>query len=238
VDKIFQEHELQAYDGQEGRPAYLAYKGQVYDVSDSRLWRKGLHVRRHHAGNDLSADLVAAPHDESVFERVPMVGLLVAAEEEQPEEGRLAALLDWYFDLHPHPVAVHFPVALGVVAAVFLGLYLLTGGAAFEVSGYYVLWAALVMSPVAMLTGAVSWWFNYGHILDGRFTVKMSLSIVMVVVEAIALTLRTANPTSLVDRETVGWIYALAVLVVVPLVATIGWIGARISFPPRKSKKA
>jgi predicted heme/steroid binding protein len=137
-DRIVQEEELSASDGQEGRPAFVAHKGKVYDVSGSRLWRTGVHVRRHHAGQDLTADLAAAPHDESVFERVPMVGEL-AAEAEEPEgepalsraEG-LTALLDWYFDLHPHPVAVHFPVALGVVTAVFLILYLLTGNTAFQ----------------------------------------------------------------------------------------------------------
>jgi predicted heme/steroid binding protein/uncharacterized membrane protein len=236
LDKIFQVEELEAYDGQEGRPAYLAYKGKVYDVSESRLWRKGIHVRRHQAGNDLTTDLAAAPHDESVFERVPMVGLLAVAEEELPEEGRLEALLDWYFDLHPHPVAVHFPVALGVVAAVFLGLYLLTDNTAFETSSYYVLWAALIMSPFAMLTGAVSWWLNYGHILDARFKVKIGLSIVLVIVEAIGLALRAANPTSLVDRAPMGWVYALAALVVVLLVAVLGWIGARIAFPSHKSR--
>lgn len=240
MDKIFQVEELEAYDGQEGRPAYLAHKGKVYDVSESRLWRKGIHVRRHHAGNDLTTDLTAAPHDESVFERVPMVGLLAVAEEELPEEGRLAAppwatLLDWYFDLHPHPVTVHFPVALGVVAAVFLGLYLLTDNAAFETSSYYVLWAALIMSPFAMLTGAVSWWLNY-KVLDARFKIKIGLSIVLVIVEAIGLALRVANPTSLVDRAPVGWVYALAALVVVLLVAVLGWIGARIAFPSHKSR--
>jgi uncharacterized membrane protein len=187
-------------------------------------------------GQDLTADLAAAPHDESVFERVPMVGTLAAAEEEEQPEGRLTTLLDWYFDLHPHPVAVHFPVALGVVTAVFLILYLLTGNTAFELSGYYVLWAALIMTPLAMLSGAVSWWFNYGRVFDARFKAKIRLSIVLLIVKAIGLAVRTANPTSLVNREPVGWVYALAVIVVVPLVATLGWIGARISFPPRKSR--
>jgi predicted heme/steroid binding protein/uncharacterized membrane protein len=234
VDKTVSEEELQASDGQEGHPAYVVYKGKVYDVSQSRLWRNGVHVRRHHAGNDLTVDFAAAPHDESVLERVPLVGTLAVVSEAEEPASRLAALLDLYFDFHPHPVAVHFPVALGVVAAVFLILYLLTDSTAFELSSYYVLWAALAMSPVAMLTGAVSWGFNYGRILDARFSAKVSLSIILLVVEAFALALRTANPTALVDQEPLGWVYLLAVLVVVPLVAALGWIGAKITFPPRR----
>lgn len=231
-----QEEELSVSDGQEGRPAFVAYKGKVYDVSQSRLWRSGVHVRRHHAGNDLTADFAAAPHDESMLERVPMVGTLAIAKtvaEEKPES-RLMALLDLYFDLHPHPVAVHFPVALGVASAFFLILYLLTRNPAFEISAYYVLWAAAIMSPFAMLTGAVSWFFNYGRVLDGRFSAKISLSIILLIVEVFALVLRTTNSSALVDREPLGLVYVLAVLVVVPLVAMLGWIGARIAFPPRK----
>jgi predicted heme/steroid binding protein/uncharacterized membrane protein len=232
-DRVIQEDELGASDGQEGRPAYVAYRGNVYDVSESRLWRKGVHVRRHHAGNDLTVDFSAAPHDESVLGRVPLVGTLAVAEEEQPES-RLMALLDLYFEIHPHPVAVHFPVALGVVSAVFLVLYLLTGESAFEVSAYYVLWAAAIMSPFAMLTGAVSWFFNYGRVLDGRFSAKISLSIILLIVEVFALALRTAHPNAVVDQEPLGRVYLLAALVVVPLVAMLGWIGARIAFPPRR----
>ncbi len=33
----FTREELKKYDGKNGRPAYIAYKGKVYDVSDSHL---------------------------------------------------------------------------------------------------------------------------------------------------------------------------------------------------------
>lgn len=238
-ERVIQEEELSASDGQEDRPAFVAYEGKIYDVSQSRLWRQGVHVRRHHAGNDLTADFAAAPHDESIFERVPFVGTLsiagaAEAEEEAGPTARLLALLDLYFDLHPHPVAVHFPVALGIVAAVFVALYLVTNNAAFELTGYFVLWGALIMAPVAMLTGAVSWGFNYGLSMDARFSGKISLSIILVILEAFAVGLRTANPSALVDREPLGWVYLLAMVGIVVLVAALGWIGARITFPPRR----
>ncbi len=237
MSRVITREELNANDGQEGRPAYVAYKGKVYDVSNSRLWRNGVHVRRHHAGNDLTADFSAAPHDESVLERVPVVGVLADHEVERREEaegwGRLLIpLLDFYFDLHPHPVAVHFPIALGVVSAVFLVLYLLTGVEALEASAYYVLWAALITTPLAMLSGAVSWWFNYGQVMDDRFGIKFTLSIVLLIVEAFALAKR--DPVALMNREPLGWVYVMAVLAVVPLVAILGWVGARIAFPPRR----
>jgi uncharacterized membrane protein len=153
-----------------------------------------------------------------------------------PEEpvGKLTALLDLYFGLHPHPVAVHFPVALGVVAAVFLLLYLATGATALETSAYYVLWAALVMTPLAILSGAVSWWFNYGRAMDLRFSAKISLSIILLLLVGFAVVLRMNNPSALLGRDPLGRVYLMAVLVLVPLVAGLGLIGSRLAFPARK----
>ena len=31
--------ELKNYDGKNGRKAYIAYKGKIYDVSESFLWK-------------------------------------------------------------------------------------------------------------------------------------------------------------------------------------------------------
>lgn len=68
--------ELESYDGQEGRPAYFAYKGKVYDVSQSRLWNDGVHMARHHAGTDLTEILSQAPHDEEKILAMPEIGRL------------------------------------------------------------------------------------------------------------------------------------------------------------------
>lgn len=72
--------ELARCNGENGAPAYVAYEGRVFDVSASRLWRGGTHMKRHAAGADLSAELSAAPHDSSVLERFPQVGVLVREE--------------------------------------------------------------------------------------------------------------------------------------------------------------
>lgn len=75
--KEFTAEELAHYDGKEGRPAYIAYGGKVYDVSGSFLWRGGRHKVRHTAGQDLTAALRLAPHGASVFRRFPVVGRFV-----------------------------------------------------------------------------------------------------------------------------------------------------------------
>jgi len=73
--------ELARYDGKDGRPAYIAYKGKVYDVSGSFLWRGGRHQALHAAGIDLTAALAGAPHREDLLDRVPVVGVIEQEEE-------------------------------------------------------------------------------------------------------------------------------------------------------------
>lgn len=73
--------ELASFNGQNGRPAYVAVKGIVYDVTQSRLWRGGVHDPGHGkvlAGQDLTELLVnQAPHGVENLEKFPVVGSLV-----------------------------------------------------------------------------------------------------------------------------------------------------------------
>jgi predicted heme/steroid binding protein/uncharacterized membrane protein len=72
--------QLSHFDGKDGRPAYIAYKGMVYDMTGNRLWKNGVHVTKHQAGNDLTDALKNAPHGEDKVLVLPQVGMLVTAE--------------------------------------------------------------------------------------------------------------------------------------------------------------
>ena len=74
--KLFTLEELAKFDGSEGRPAYVAYKGKVYDVSESFLWKGGKHQGLHRAGRDLTGELPRAPHGVDFLKRFPVVGRL------------------------------------------------------------------------------------------------------------------------------------------------------------------
>jgi len=79
----FTPEELKQYDGREGRPAYIAYKGKVYDVTESYLWINGVHQGQHEAGKDLTKEMALAPHGEETIERVKLIGVLVSASEKK-----------------------------------------------------------------------------------------------------------------------------------------------------------
>jgi predicted heme/steroid binding protein len=71
-NKIFDPLTLQAFDGNNESPAFIAYNGNVYDVSALKLWKKGVHMK-HLAGRDLTDFLPKAPHGEEKLETVPAV---------------------------------------------------------------------------------------------------------------------------------------------------------------------
>ena len=77
-DRIVSVSELHRSTGERGTRMYVAHKGLVYDVTDCLRWKSRLHEGLHFPGQDLTAELVEAPHVEEVFKRpcVKVVGRL------------------------------------------------------------------------------------------------------------------------------------------------------------------
>lgn len=69
--------ELSSFDGKDGRPAYFAYQGRIYDATGSKLWKSGRHVGKHQAGFDLTEALPMAPHGEEKIAPLPIVGRFI-----------------------------------------------------------------------------------------------------------------------------------------------------------------
>ena len=68
--------ELKQYNGQDGMPAYVAYDGVIYDVSDDPQWTTGTHGGNM-AGTDITEKLNNAPHGTSKLNGLDEVGKLV-----------------------------------------------------------------------------------------------------------------------------------------------------------------
>ena len=77
-EKKFTLEELKGYDGKAGKPAYFAYKGKVYDVTESVQWFDGSHYAEHFAGVDLTQEMASSPHGEEVLERMKVVGVITS----------------------------------------------------------------------------------------------------------------------------------------------------------------
>lgn len=70
--------QLHSFDGKEERPAYIAYKGKIYDVTGSKFWKDGSHMTKHLSGHDLTDALKTAPHGEEKILSMPVVGKLLS----------------------------------------------------------------------------------------------------------------------------------------------------------------
>ncbi|MEO9966773.1 MAG: cytochrome b5 domain-containing protein [Reichenbachiella sp.] len=73
---IYSRQQLALRNGQDREEIWVAYQKNIYDVSASRLWRKGQHYE-HWAGQDLTEELTDAPHTGKVFEKFEVIGRLV-----------------------------------------------------------------------------------------------------------------------------------------------------------------
>ena len=69
--------ELAQNNGKDGKPAYVAFKGVVYEVSASAFWMEGDHMGAHVAGKDLTEEIELAPHRAETLQKVKQVGMLV-----------------------------------------------------------------------------------------------------------------------------------------------------------------
>ncbi len=75
---LYTRAQLALRNGQDRDEIWVAYRGVIYDVTLSRLWRNGKHYE-HWAGQDLTDELPDAPHTEHVFEKFTAVGRLAGA---------------------------------------------------------------------------------------------------------------------------------------------------------------
>jgi len=232
--KEFDIESLSSFDGKDGKPVHIAYRGKVYDVSQSGLWEGGLHMNRHHAGRDLSSEFPAAPHNEEVFERYPQVGILKErAEPKKKKPGFLFSLIERYpfLERHPHPMMVHFPIVFLLSVVFFNIIYLLTGIDSFETTALHCLIGGFIFLPVAMGTGFCTWWLNYLAKPIKPVVLKIIFSGILVVLSACALFWRIANPVILDDSGLARIVYLVMTLLFVPLVSVIGYLGASLTFP-------
>jgi predicted heme/steroid binding protein/uncharacterized membrane protein len=108
-DGVFTPESLQEHDGREDARAYVAVEGTVYDVTASRLWKQGKHMR-HLAGADMTAAIRQAPHGQDKLAGMPVVGRLVDAPPAKPKGPKAVFYFMAYMNL-----AMVFAI-LGIIA--------------------------------------------------------------------------------------------------------------------------
>lgn len=229
-------NQLAEHNGQDGKAAYVAFEGKIYDVTNSKMWKKGLHMNRHHAGQDLSAAIGAAPHGPEVLTRFQQVGTL-KSEPEQEVRPPLPHWLNNFFDKypffkrHPHPMVVHFPMAFFMIASIFLLWYYLIHPAAclLEVIFYLHILGTLSL-PFAMITGWFAWQVNYLGKPISNVTRKIILSFVVIIFDILVLVSIAGNLQLLAQPQGIQVAIPIMIFLYLPIVGFIGQQGGDLVY--------
>ena len=228
-------NQLKQYNGQNGMKAYVGYKGKVYDVTKSPFWKEGEHEGVHSAGADLTPMMIGAPHGDEVFNTFQVVAML---EEEKADKqnkasslGPLKARLQyWYKKYHPHPMTVHFPIALHIFSSGLDLLFIASPKAAYAVGVFYTFFVATVMGFVAMIPGLLSWWINYDLSTRRPFVVKLIVATLTLLHGVVGITLYLENPAIVYDVSVEGVSYHAIVLSTGMTVVILGYYGGKITW--------
>ncbi|MCX8116997.1 MAG: cytochrome b5 [Desulfobacterota bacterium] len=225
----FTPEELKEMDGKDGKPVYVAFQGKVYDVTQSRLWAKGLHMNRHLPGRDLSGEIAAAPHGPEVLERYPQIGILKKG---PPEElSHLPAALQTILQRfpmarrHPHPMVVHFPIAFLMASSLFYLLYLFLLYPSLKTTSTHLFALGTLATPFAIATGLLTWWVNYRLKMTPFIRWKIILSAFLLATE-LAVVLFWVG-----EIQVSHAVYLVLILLVTPLVVLLGYFGGQMTFP-------
>jgi predicted heme/steroid binding protein/uncharacterized membrane protein len=216
--------ELREFDGKEGKPAYAAFRGKVYDVSNSRLWGKGKHAGRHAAGLDLTESIMNAPHDDKVFANFQIVGRLIQ------EEAVRKKFVQWLQRMHLHPIIVHFSISVPILFSFLAIMYLFTGEDSFEVVSYLILLLGFLAAIVGGLSGLFSWKVTYEGRMTRMFARKIYYTIILIALIIACLGWRTIDPNVLISKTTFSYIYLILVISLVPVNTLLGHYGGKIVY--------
>ncbi len=224
---------LNKFTGSKGRPAYIAYKDKIFDVSSSKLWEDGIHANIHQAGQDLTEFMSSAPHGPEVLERVPEIGRYSRSSQKSPSAmGNIKEFLfHQHKKLHFHLASAHFPISSFIFCSILDVLYLFRDHEPFAIAKHYALLFGALALPVSIGTGILSWWLHYNLALTSIFKKKISASLVLFVLVGICLIIELTNPEGVKSASLLGWIYHASMISFTPLVMYLGYQGGKIMYP-------
>ncbi|EIF51797.1 2-oxoacid:acceptor oxidoreductase subunit alpha [Sulfurovum sp. AR] len=222
---------LKQYNGKNNQKAYIAYKGNIYDVTNSPLWKNGTHQNMHEAGVDLTNVLANAPHGEEVFGKFEIVDTL--DEEDENDRNNVSTIdwVQWYRKYHPHPMLVHFPIALHLFASGLDLIFLFQPSASFATAVFYTFFVSTVMGIFTMFSGILSWWINYQLALNHILVKKLIFSVTTLILGIIGIIIYLNDPgvvylTTLPSIFYHGIIFLTGITVII-----LGYYGGKLTWP-------
>lgn len=255
--------QLKEYNGQNGKPAYIGYKGKVYDISKSDFWPGGEHMGRFKAGEDLTDSIDMSPHGEKNIFRYEAVDTLEDGTEQEnnnetvvPNTENMISDMDkkmmerrkWYRKNHPHPKLIHFPIGMYGFSFFVQVLAIIIGG---EIGIFLAassllstLFGTLFLVP-AVASGALSFYINYNGFANSVLKQKMIGSGILLITGVVAVLVGTMEIFSAVYNESVEIVaqaynplksvYSVLTLINMAVVTFIATNGGKLTWPQDKN---
>jgi uncharacterized membrane protein len=136
-----------------------------------------------------------------------------------------------FFRRHPHPMTVHFPIVFLLSYPAFNLLFWVTGNRDFETTAFHCLGGGILFMAVAMVTGFLTWWYNYMSRMMKPVAIKIGVSAVTYVLAVTVFIWRLKYPEVMLDLQGTHNGYFICSLLFFPLISIIGWYGATLTFP-------
>ena len=225
--------ELEKNDGRGGKPAFVAVNGEVYDVSTSPLWKDGEHMGEHYAGCDLTESLELAPHGIETLLRHQKIGELEPAMETSLEN---KPVIPWWASLmissHAHPMLVHFPQALFVLAPVFLTLFYAFKFPDLERTAFFLMITGFLTAIPATASGFINWRYKFGGKSRLAFKLKIIMSPLLILLAAVTVGVHIGKGKLSSEEVSMGMLFLYWVHLFIA--AVLGKAGGNIVFGRRK----
>jgi len=124
---------------------------------------------------------------------------------------------------HPHPVFVHFPIALFVFSAFLDIVWLITNSHSFALAAGYSYIGAAAGNIPAIFAGLLSWWVNYDLAKTTTFKRKIVGSSLLFIFSITTILLYIYNAPI--------YLISIAVWLSAGLVVYTAYQGGKITFP-------
>jgi len=154
---------------------------------------------------------------------------------EKSEQENKKHWVKWYRKYHPHPMLVHFPIALHLFAGGLDLIFFIWPKDSFATAVFYTFFVATVTGALAMIPGIFSWWINYKLSFIYIFVIKLILSVITLLLGIVAIFIYIDDPDIIYTQDLPSIMYHGIILLTSLTVIVVAYYGAKLTWSKMRS---